>query len=67
MTLAEIAAYEREFLTPAEVAPLLGTDPQSIRVAARKNPERLGFPVVVIGSRTKIPRLPLLRHFGVNV
>lgn len=48
-------------LTPTDVAPVLGTDPQSIRLQARQEPEKLGFPVVVVGNRTKIPREPFLR------
>lgn len=56
MTLDEMRGLDREYLIPGEVAPVLGCDPQDIRVAARKCPERLGFSVCVIGSRVKIPR-----------
>lgn len=56
MTLDDIRKIDREFLIPAQVAEVLGCDPQDIRVAARMAPERLGFPVCVVGSRTKIPR-----------
>lgn len=35
-----------------------------IRVAARDNPAMLGFPVVRVGSRTKIPRIPFLQVMG---
>lgn len=66
MTLEEIKGSKKQYLTPAEAAPLLGTDPQSLRVAARTAPQRLGFPVTVIGTRTKIPRLPLLKHLGIQ-
>lgn len=64
MTLDDIRNSRKEFLTPAEAAPVLGVAPQSIRVAARLNPALLGFPVMVVGSRTKIPRVPLLRFLG---
>ena len=64
MTLQEIAEMDRDFLTPAEVASAIGCDPQSIRVMARKAPEKLGFPVAVIGCRVKIPRRPFLRWAG---
>ena len=37
-------------------------NPQAIRIMARENPAALGFPVVVIGTRTKIPRVPFLRY-----
>lgn len=61
MTLNEIRNLEREFLTPAQVAPLLGVDPQDIRVAAKQCPERLGFNVAVVGSRVKVPRRAFIR------
>lgn len=61
MTLNELREYPREFLTPAEVAPILGCDPQDIRVQARLAPERLGFNVAVIGTRVKVPRLAFIK------
>jgi len=64
MTLDELREYPKEFLTAAQVAPVLGCDPQDIRVQARTAPERLGFPVIIIKSRTKIPRIPFLRFMG---
>jgi hypothetical protein len=60
MTVNEIKVLDREFLIPADVAPILGCDAQDIRVAARQRPDLLGFPVSVIGTRTKIPRLGFL-------
>lgn len=61
MTLNEIKSLDREYLTPAEVASVLGCDPQGIRVFAKQNPQGLGFPTCVVGSRVKIPRRPFLR------
>jgi hypothetical protein len=61
MTLDEIRNITKEVLTPAEVAPILGCDPQDIRVQARLAPERLGFNVAVIGTRVKVPRLAFIR------
>lgn len=60
-TLDEVRASGRDVLTPADVAPGLGCDPHYIRVAARQCPERLGFPVVLIGNRTKIPRIAFIK------
>ena len=60
MTLEEIRASEKVFLTPAEIATVSGSDPQAIRVQARKDAAKLGFPVCVIGNRTKIPRIAFL-------
>lgn len=64
MNLAEIKASDKQFLTPADVSEIVGVDPQSLRLQARQKPEMLGFPVVVIGTRTKIPRIPFLRFIG---
>ena len=61
MTLDDIRKIDREFLTPAQVAEVLGCDPQGIRVWARQRPEGLGFPVCIIGSRVKIPRMAFVR------
>ena len=61
MTLDELRTYDKEFLTPAQVAPILGVDAQDVRVAAKQAPGRLGFNVSVIGSRVKIPRRAFLK------
>ena len=61
MTLDEIRNSTKEVLTPAEVAEVLGCDPQDIRVQAKVHPERLGFNVAVIGTRVKVPRLAFIR------
>ena len=50
-TLEGVRASSRDVLTPTDVAPVLGCDPHYVRVAARQCPERLGFPVVLIGNR----------------
>ena len=55
-TLAEIEACPKAMLLPADVAPFLGCDPHYIRLQARNKPELLGFPVAVVGNRTKIPK-----------
>lgn len=64
MTLEEIRASDKTFLTPADVAGVLAADAQSIRLQAREFPEALGFPVICVGNRTKIPRKPFLRFLG---
>ena len=61
MTLDDLKRLDREFLTPAQVADVLGCDPQGIRVWARQRPEGLGFPVCIVGSRTKIPKRPFIQ------
>ena len=61
MTLDEIRSSTKEVLTPADIATVLGADPQDIRLQAKRNPERLGFNVAVIGTRVKVPRLAFIR------
>ena len=53
MTIKEIQAADRPYLTPGDVAGVLECDPHAIRLAARDNPEQLGF-----------PRIPFLRFMG---
>lgn len=60
MTLEEIKKSDKLFLNAAEVAPVLSTNPNLIRWEAHNRPENLGFPVVVLKSRVKIPRLPFI-------
>lgn len=62
MTIEEIKQSDKAFLTPAEVATVMNCDPQIIRWQARNAPGRLGFPVTVIKSRTKIPRIPFIKY-----
>lgn len=60
--LEQIKAMDKTMITPALAAQVIGCDPHFIRVAARTRPELLGFPAVVVGTRTKIPRLPFIRY-----
>ena len=67
-TLPELVGKaDREFFTPQEVSFVLGADPQTIRLQARLRPELLNFPVIVMGNRVKIPRIPFLRYMGVAI
>lgn len=66
MTLEDALHSDKLFLTPADVAPIIQSDPQTIRIMARDCPERLGFPVFRTGKLTKIPRVPFLRFLGVT-
>lgn len=58
---------DKVFLTPADVAPILGMDPHTIRCTAKQRPELLKFEFIISGNRTKIPRIPFLRYIGINV
>lgn len=60
MTLKEIEEMERTVLTPAIVAEYLQCDQQTLRLQARLRPDLLGFPVICVGNRVKIPKEPFL-------
>lgn len=60
MTLEDIKAMDSVTITPAVAAKVLNINPESIRLVAHSEPHRLGFPVIVVGTRTRIPRLPFI-------
>lgn len=62
MTLSELKGLDRDVITPAQAAKVLKCDPQYIRAAAHQCPKLLGFPVVLIRKRVKIPRLAFIRY-----
>ena len=62
-----IIASDKEFLASADIAPILGVDPHTIRLVARQRPQLLKFEFIVSGNRTKIPRIPFLKYIGINV
>ena len=61
MSLEELRNYPRDWLTCEQVAPVLGADKMTIHDQAVTDPAALGFPVIVVKSRVKIPRLPFIR------
>ena len=62
MTLKEIEASTKEVLTCQDVAPVLMCNPATLHLQAMEEPWRLGFPVIVMGRRVKIPRQPFLKY-----
>jgi len=60
MTLTDMRTSDKDFLTPAEVAPVLGCRPDAINQQARQDAGKLGFPVCMMGTRVRIPRLGFL-------
>lgn len=61
MTIADIKSMTSLTITPEQAASVIGCRAQNIRVAAAQKPELLGFPVIRVGTRTKIPRLPFIK------
>lgn len=66
MNVNEMKNSVEVFLTAAEIAEVLKTDPANIRWTAQHCPERLGFPVFYVRKRLKIPRIPFLRYLGIE-
>ena len=61
-TLQEIENCGKNMLVPTDVAEYLGCEPYSINRAAKDAPGLLGFPVIVMGSRVRIPREGFVRY-----
>lgn len=57
----------RAFLTPAQVAPILGIDPEAFRVMARDGWFDGEFLIHFTGNRIRIPKIPFLRSQGYEV
>ena len=64
--LRDLMKIQRDYFKPEEVAKVLGCHPQTIRIAVKKHPEKLGFRVIVIGTRIRIVRASFLRYMGVD-
>lgn len=64
MTIPEIKASPKVFLTADDVAELLESDAADIRNQAQADHTKLGFQTIIIGSRVKIPRIPFLSFIG---
>ena len=62
MTVQDIMQMDKDGITPAEAAQVVGCDPQLIRLEAREKPENLGFPVIIVRSRIKIPRMAFIKY-----
>jgi hypothetical protein len=62
MTLAEIKASDKDMLTPADIAPVLGVHAQAINIQAERG--QLPFPAFRSGNRTKIPRLGFINWWS---
>lgn len=66
-TLEDLEALPGEFLTCKQVAPILGAKEANIHMQAMDAPYMLGFPVIIIKSRVKIPKRPFLRFMREGV
>lgn len=65
MTIEEIMRSTKEMLTPSDVAEVLGCDKYTINVQVAEDitngVNSLGFPVIKLGNRVRIPRRAFLK------
>lgn len=57
----------RAFLTPDQVAPILGMDPDTFRYTARNGGFEGEFLVHFSGNRIRVPKIPFLRAQGYEI
>lgn len=61
MTFEEIKALDQEFLYADDIQDILGVNPNTLREQAHNDPGKLGFPVMVCGTRVRIPRRAFIK------
>ncbi|MBR5223273.1 MAG: hypothetical protein IKT38_02340 [Clostridia bacterium] len=59
--LEEIEAMPKEMLIPKDIAPILGCNPYSINVCVRNGENPFPFPVILMGTRVRIPKAPFIK------
>lgn len=60
-TLEEVISCKSEVLVASDIADVIHIDAQDIRNQARKDPSKLGFPVIISKQRIKIPKQAFIR------
>ena len=60
-TLEEVISCKSEVLVAADISGVLHIDAQDIREQARKNPSKLGFPVIISKQSVKIPKQAFIK------
>jgi hypothetical protein len=59
--LDRIAALDKEILVPTDVAKYLGCSAYSINIATEDGKNPFPFPVIRMGRRVRIPKIPFLK------
>ena len=59
--LDRIEALPKDMLVPADIAKYLGCNPYSINVATRDGKNPFPFPVLRMGTRVRIPKIPFIK------
>lgn len=61
MELDRIAALPKEMLVPTDICKYLGCCAYTINVATRDGNNPFPFPVIRIGTRVRIPKMPFIK------
>jgi len=61
MRVSDLESIDRDYLKVDEVCQILHARPETFRGQAHMDPARIGFPVIVVGSRVKIPKVPFIK------
>ncbi len=61
VTLEEIEALDKDMLVPTDIAGYLNCCPYTINVATRDGENPFPFPIIRLGSRVRIPKIPFLK------
>lgn len=61
MTAEELRASGKETATVSEIGEILGMSPHALRLQAREDASKLGFPVIVYGCQVRVPVRAFLR------
>ena len=60
MTFEQMQHSDADFLLCKDVCDLLRCKQDSLNAQAKEDPSKLGFPVCVMGTRVRIPRLAFI-------
>ena len=60
-TIDEVVAVKKEYLTPRQASGILKCLPYAINIQAKEDPSKLGFPVIIMKSRVRIPKQPFIK------
>lgn len=59
--LNRIEALPKEMLVPTDIAKYLGCSPYTINVATRDGRNPFPFPIIRMGTRVRIPKVPFIK------
>ena len=60
-TLEEIEALPKDMLIPSDIAGFLGCSPYTINVHTANGQNPFPYPIIRLGSRVRIPKMPFIK------